>query len=333
MTSTAAFFRLLLASLLLLIAAPAIAQPGLDVRPSNATCLATGVWANRDIGAASPAGSFSASGATLAVRGAGADIWGQNDAFHFAYRSLSGNGEIVARIASFTDTDPWAKAGVMLRESLASDSRFAMMLMTPGTNGAAFHYRTATGGNAQPSNSGDNVSRLPRWVRIVRQGNTVTGYHSTDGVSWIQRDSVSMTLPQAVYVGLAVTSHNNGTLATAVFDNVEISAETSGGGGTPPLQVDTAEAFPTTPAFSQPTKLLQAPGDASRWYVLEKTGRVRVFDVSSPTQVSTWLISRRKYVPLPREACSVSPSIRIFRARRTCSCRTPRPVPRHRCDR
>lgn len=287
MTSTAVFTRLMLVFLLPLVAASAIAQPGLDTRPSNTTCLATGTWANLDIGAAAPAGDFSSNGTTLTVRGAGADIWNQNDAFHFAYQTLSGDGEIVARIASFTNTDPWAKAGVMVREALTSNSRFAMMLMTPGANGAAFHYRTATGGNAQPPSSGDGTSRLPRWVRIVRQGNTVTGYHSTDGLSWVQRDSIGMVLPQTVYVGLAVTSHNNGTLATATFDNVGVSADDDDTGAS--LQVDVVDAFPTTPSFSQPTKLLQAPGDASRWYVLEKTGRVRVFNVSSPTQVSTWL--------------------------------------------
>ncbi len=51
----------------------------------------------------------------------------------------------------------------------------------------------------------------------------------------------------------------------------------------------TMDAFPTAPAFSQPTKILQAPGDASRWFVLEKTGRIRVFSVSNPAAVATWL--------------------------------------------
>jgi hypothetical protein len=53
--------------------------------------------------------------------------------------------------------------------------------------------------------------------------------------------------------------------------------------------VATVDAFPTLPALTQPVKILQAPGDASRWFVLEKFGRVRVFNVSDPSVVTTWL--------------------------------------------
>ena len=53
--------------------------------------------------------------------------------------------------------------------------------------------------------------------------------------------------------------------------------------------VSTVQPFPTLPPLSQPVKILQAPGDASRWFVLEKTGRVRVFSVSNPAVVTTWL--------------------------------------------
>ncbi len=53
--------------------------------------------------------------------------------------------------------------------------------------------------------------------------------------------------------------------------------------------VATVDAFPTAPALSQPVKILQAPGDPSRWFVLEKTGRVKVFSASNPAVVTTWL--------------------------------------------
>ena len=53
--------------------------------------------------------------------------------------------------------------------------------------------------------------------------------------------------------------------------------------------VSTVDPFPTLPTLDQPVKILQAPGDASRWFVLEKTGRVRVFSVSNPSVVTTWL--------------------------------------------
>ena len=107
-------------------------------------------WSNQDIGAVAAAGSFADNGTSLSVTGSGADIWSTADEFHFAYRSLTGDGEIIARVTSLTNTNAYAKAGVMLRETLTANSRFALMMMTPGANGAAFQYRTSTGGSAAP---------------------------------------------------------------------------------------------------------------------------------------------------------------------------------------
>ncbi|MEQ1802501.1 MAG: FG-GAP-like repeat-containing protein [Gammaproteobacteria bacterium] len=190
--------------------------------PVTATTPAPPTWSSQDIGAVAAAGSFTDNGSSISVSGSGADIWGKADEFRYVYRSLNGDGEIVARVSSFTSTDPWAKAGVMMRESLAANSRFALMLMTPGVNGAAFQYRTSTGGSAAPSNSQDNVSTIPRWIRLVRQGNILSGFSSANGTTWTLRNSTTIAMPATVYVGLAVTSHVDGTLGTAVFDNVAL---------------------------------------------------------------------------------------------------------------
>ena len=105
-------------------------------------------WTGADIGAVAVAGSHTVSGNTFTVRASGADIWSTADEFRFVSRTLTGDGEITAQVASVTNTNEWTKAGVMLRESLAANSRFALMCVTPG-EGAAFHYRTTTGGNAR----------------------------------------------------------------------------------------------------------------------------------------------------------------------------------------
>ena len=161
-----AYFCVLLAGLQ--AAGSAIAAPGLDARPSNITCLAPARqagngsvspnWLSTDVGAVAVAGSSSIAGNVLTLRGSGADIWNSADEFRFTYRQLTGDGDLIARIDSLTNTNAWAKAGVMLRESLSPGSRFALMLLTPGTAGAAFHYRLTTGGSAQPPSSGDGSS-------------------------------------------------------------------------------------------------------------------------------------------------------------------------------
>lgn len=227
---------------------------------ANATTLPPASWSNLDIGAVAAAGSMADNGASVSVTGSGADIWKTADEFHYAYRTLSGDGEIIARVTSLTNTDPNAKAGVMLRETLTANARFALMMMTPGANGGAFQYRTSTGGSAGPSGSNDLVSTLPRWVRLVRAGNVVSGYISPDGVNWALRSSASFTaLPATVYVGLAVTSHKDGTLATGVFDNVSIVA-----------------SAPDNAAPSVPQNLAGSPASTSRidltWSASTDTG-------------------------------------------------------------
>jgi uncharacterized repeat protein (TIGR03806 family) len=191
----------------------------------------------RDVGAVQAAGSFTVSGSTFTVRGSGSDIWYSNDDFFFAYTTLNGDGVITARVASLSNTNAWAKAGVMMRESLNANARFGFALVTPG-NGSTFQYRTTTGGNAAPEGVGA-TSSAPYWVRVQRQGTTVRGYLSPDGVTWTLRNSATLSnLTASLFVGLAVTAHNDGTLATATFDNVSIS------GAAPPPPDTTAPSVP-----------------------------------------------------------------------------------------
>ena len=154
------------------------------------------------------------------VNGSGADIWGNGDDFFFVDQRLVGNGQIIARVLSVENTDAWAKAGVMIRESLASGARNAAMIVSPG-NGLAFQRRVKAGSTKRTS--GGNFS-APYWVSLVRSGNTFTGYRSPDGVTWTFVDSVSITMSSAAYIGLAVTSRDNSTLNTSTFDNVSVIA-------------------------------------------------------------------------------------------------------------
>ena len=138
-------------------------------------------WLQTDVGSVTPAGSASFASGIFTVRGAGADIWNTADGFHFVYQTLNGNGEIVARVTGVQNTDVWAKAGVMIRASLAAGSTHAFMCLTPG-NGLAFQRRVATGGASEHTAGG--AATAPRWVRLTRNGNTLTGFSSIDGTAW-----------------------------------------------------------------------------------------------------------------------------------------------------
>ena len=177
-------------------------------------------WTSADVGSVGVVGSHEQSGSTLTVRGAGADIWGAADGCHFVHQRLLYNGEIIARVASLSNTHAWAKAGVMFRESLEPNAAFAMMLVTP-TSGVAFQYRSSAGAEAVMGAQGWGVA-APQWVRLVRAGNTISAFTSIDRVNWTPRGSTTIMFSAEIYVGVAVTSHQNATLNTGVFEEVSV---------------------------------------------------------------------------------------------------------------
>ncbi|MBV8880790.1 MAG: hypothetical protein JO332_12540, partial [Planctomycetaceae bacterium] len=191
-----------------------------QIIPANRLFSLPSPWRNADVGSVGLPGSTGFASGTFTVKGSGADIWGSADGFQFAYRPLAGDGTVVARVASVQNTDVWAKAGVMIRETLAPDSRHAFMAITPG-NGAAFQRRVGPGG-ASTHSAGPAVV-APYWVRLVRSGSTVTGSVSNDGATWTTVGSDTISMSALVDVGLAVTGHNNGVLCTSTFTNVAVS--------------------------------------------------------------------------------------------------------------
>jgi len=177
---------------------------------------------SQDVGNVSLAGSSTPDVAGLyTVSGSGRDIWGTADAFHFVYCSLTGDGQIVVHVDTQTDTDPWAKAGVMIRETLDPSARFADMMLMPG-RGAVFQRRTDPGAHAAHTRL--TGIAVPAWVKLARNGSTLTGFVSSDGAAWTPVGTDTVPMATAVYVGLAVTAHNNALLSTAVFDHVMVSA-------------------------------------------------------------------------------------------------------------
>jgi hypothetical protein len=183
--------------------------------------------ANLDIGTPAFAGSGSLSGGTWTIKGSGADIWGASDQLHFDYWTLPGDGVITVRVLSVTNTNFYAKAGVMMRQSLDANSPYAFAAALPSLT--VYQYRAAAGASA--SSSGYYSATYPIWVRLVRANGNLTAYNSADGVNWTQMgNTVSVSLTGTVYAGLAVTSHNTAQLNTAMFDNVSITGPDNSSG-------------------------------------------------------------------------------------------------------
>jgi hypothetical protein len=174
------------------------------------------IWSR---GTMASVGSFTL-GPPIKMTAAGADIWGTSDQFHFAYKRLSGNGTITARVVSLTNTHPSAKAGVMFRETLDAGSKHIMVVAQPNAdNGIAFQRRPDTDLASEQIVNLPGMT-APRYVRLVRSGNTFTAYQSSNGMSWATVGTMNMPMFADVYVGLCLTSHNATAVCTAEFSSV-----------------------------------------------------------------------------------------------------------------
>ena len=194
-------------------------------------------WNSADIGSVGVTGTAYDNGTTFTVEGSGSDIWNASDEFHFVYQTLTGDGVIIAHVASLTDTGAWAKVGVMFRNSLSDSDQYALECITP-SEGSAFQYRTTSGADAAGT-GGDSGPVAPYWVKLVRRGNTITGYRSSDGNTWVEDGSETITFTNStIYVGLEADAYTDSALNTSTFDHVTLLA----GGDSAPTVAQAAAA-------------------------------------------------------------------------------------------
>ena len=201
-------------------------------------------WTAADIGAPALPGSTQYSGGTYTLSGAGEIGPGAADQFRFVHRQITGDVDIRARVVSMEAVQPWSKAGVMLRDTLSSNSAFGMMFIS-GASGTAFHQRLSTGAS-RTATEGTAVSP-PYWVRLERRGSVVTGFQSADGVTWTTIGTTTMSTP-TVYVGLIAASADATRLATGVLDNVLVATPAANQPPTVSLTAPASGATFTAPA-------------------------------------------------------------------------------------
>jgi len=238
-------------------------------------CLVGNTWgviANQDIGSTGIAGSASEAAGVWTVEGSGADIWGGSDAFHYVYRPMSGDGILKVNVTSMTDPVPdgWTKVGVMIRETLAANSKHAMVAIT-GVNGCQFVWREDTGGSSSDDTTGGQV--LPKEMWIEREGDTLRGRFWKWEILGIMGNWVSVertiSMNEDVYIGLVVCSHNDGLLCTAEFEG-------------PGTYID--EYTPPTPNPGSPVEWPAAPYEKA-WMLSPEDGAM-----NQPLQPTlTWM--------------------------------------------
>ncbi|MCS7462147.1 pectinesterase family protein [Paenibacillus doosanensis] len=190
-------------------------------------------WAQQDIGQVAIPGSASLEEPTFTVKGSGA-ISGRSDSFHYVYQPVQGNFEMMAYVNFNSEIDDPAKAGLMVRDSLAPNAPGAAIMLTPDVSDHAesgrmglFMSRTAEGQSYVSKSATSSILKAPFWLKLTRTDNTIAGYVSTDQINWGLVDSSTLTFPATVYVGMAVdapkATSNSNYLTSATFTGVQLN--------------------------------------------------------------------------------------------------------------
>ena len=204
-----------------------IAQWIASLPPKTAT-LPRG-WSDQDIGNVGISGEASFLNERYNVLASGGDIWEAADAFHYAYKPIGGDGQIVAHVASMQYTDPWSKGGIMFRENVSTGAKYAFVGFA-GQGGSLFQSREATDKSSMSTDG--PATKAPGWLKLVRTGDTFQGFVSADGAKWLPAGNVTIPMPKTALVGLALTAHNNSALNSTLYDKVTISKPEKAGATT-----------------------------------------------------------------------------------------------------
>lgn len=175
-------------------------------------------WYNVDVGQVGVPGIVEFSDGVWTVSGAGADIWANGDGFHFVYTPCPEPVTIVVRLLNQEPTDPWAKAGLMVRSGLAANAPHVLLAMTPD-HGANLIGRSRPGAGSLIE-SAPPITQ-PCWLKLVCSEENVAAFISSDGATWQWVGTEALSMSADRYVGLAVNSHDNSRLGKAEFDRME----------------------------------------------------------------------------------------------------------------
>jgi hypothetical protein len=203
----------------------------------DASAAQSSAFINRDIGSPQLPGSAAKVETGWDLIAGGVDIWEKSDQFHFLYRQISGDFNVMVRVESFKPAHLYSKAGLMIRENLKADSAHMMFLVfadnSPRNNNLGAYemqFRSLAASDCQaiyPAKRPPAPPEFPAaypnsWLRVERRGDQFSAFASTDGKAWKLYAAQMLALPGLVYVGPALTSHNAEIAAQASFRDLHI---------------------------------------------------------------------------------------------------------------
>lgn len=176
-------------------------------------------WINESVGE-TVTSSWSEVDGVVHVTADGGDIWSDNDTFAYRTRQLTGDGVITARIKSMNNPHEWAKVGLMMRESLAVNSKHVSSCRS-GSGNIQYMARSGTGGSTISVHT--DAAMLADWLRLERVGDVFRGYYSEDGMNWTLLSEQTVAMPETIYVGLFATDNIVSDPVVAEIEKISIS--------------------------------------------------------------------------------------------------------------
>ena len=178
-------------------------------------------WESEDVGSVREPGGAEFRGGIFRVRGTGTNVLADGDSFHFVYKRVTGQSELVARVLHVQNTDPWAHGGLMFRETLAADSRH-VFLAVMASRGGVLASRERKGG--ETTMQLDRSMARGYWLKLKRDSEKVLALTSPDGRRWRIVERFAWPMEEELYAGMAVVSAREGVRGESIFDQVEEGA-------------------------------------------------------------------------------------------------------------
>ena len=227
-------------------------------------------FANRDIGNPCAPGSAVINNEGFEVTAGGDDIYNNQDQFHMVYKKWKGDGQIIAKVVNYYDSKPWAKIGVMMRETIDPGSKHVSMGILP-IKGYLFWNRSITNDLSSPSIY-QNETIAPYWVRLTRKGKRFTGYVAPDGKTWKSAGAVDVSMDSTLFVGLCVSSNAGCTPTTVIFDSISIDKNINTSVDGISSSDSDFEMYPNP--LSTGSLSVKLPEDAIRLSIFDMTGKM-----------------------------------------------------------
>lgn len=182
-------------------------------------------WLSSDIGNVPLAGSFACQPGSITIKASGTDIWNTADGFRYVYQLVTGDCEVIARIDSFEASNEWAKAGIMVRESLRSNSKMATVCLAR-RNGMCVQHRLETSNSAEGFDPVSGIT-TPYWMKLNRTADSCIYNISANGKEWKRIGAIHLSLNKDYYIGFALSSHNPSEMSKVVFSHFMLKAKPS----------------------------------------------------------------------------------------------------------